>query len=107
MGYETWATFVLAAAMLSAFKKREEIAKAVKPNVQAVKLPSRTEQAALFSAWWPCFLTSVTIMLALTQAHRSGVIRTKFARKAIHISEPLSRLFLCCLWLTSLSKPKK
>ena len=104
MGYETWATFILAAAMLSAFKRREEIAEAVKQNVQAVKLPSRTEQEALFSAWWPCLLTSVAIMLALTQAHRSGVIRTKFARKAIHISEPLSRLFLCCLWLTSLSK---
>lgn len=101
MGYETWATFVLAAAMLSAFKKREDIVEAVKQNVKAVELPSRTEQAALFSAWWPCLLTSVAIMLILTQAHRSGVIRTKFARKAIHISEPLLRLFLCCHWLTA------
>ena len=83
MGLETWATFVLAAAALSAFQRRDEIAATLN---QHVEVPSQADQRKLFGAWCPCILTSVLIMLCLTQAHRLGAISRKTARKAIHIS---------------------
>lgn len=84
MGFEAWATFVVAAAALSAFKRRDEIA--VTLNAHVI-LPNQDDQRALFGAWWPCMLTSVVIMLVLTQSYRLGLLSRKVARKAIHFSE--------------------
>mmetsp|Transcript_2527 Transcript_2527/g.7596 ORF Transcript_2527/g.7596 Transcript_2527/m.7596 type:complete len:141 (+) Transcript_2527:546-968(+) len=99
MGFEAWATFVVAAAALSAFKRRDEIA--VTLNAHVI-LPNQDDQRALFGAWWPCMLTSVVIMLVLTQSYRLGLLSRKVARKAIHFSMGMTYM---CFWPTFPEQP--
>lgn len=86
LGLGTWVTFVVAAACMSVFKRRDEHAIQLQ---QWIASDSTVQLSICFKAWWPCVLASLTLLLLLTQASRHGLIAKQYSRKAIHMSKQL------------------